>query len=68
MNRAKTERLVAILDIWNTGEVSLREVGLKFDMPRDSVARTLYAARKRGFKVLTFTHSEASQRQTIFRR
>ena len=67
MNPAKTDRLVAILDVWNTGKVSLREVGIKFDMPRDSVARTLYAARKRGFKVLTFSPAEASLRQKLFR-
>lgn len=63
----KTERLMAILNIWNTGEVSLRQIGNKFNIPRDSVARLLFHARKRGFKVLTFTHSEASQRQQMFK-
>ena len=67
MNPAKNDRLRHILEVWNTGDVSLREVGMKFDMPRDSVARLLYHARKRGFTVLTFSHREASQRQRIFK-
>jgi hypothetical protein len=67
MNPGKNDRLRNILEIWNTGEVSLREVGVKFDMPRDSVARLLFNARKRGFKVLTFTRQEAARRANVFK-
>ena len=67
MSHSKSERLKQILTMWNTGDVSIREIGLAFDMPRGSVARTLFEARKRGLKVLTFTHVEAARRARLFK-
>lgn len=62
MSHSKTERLNGILSLWNTGTISMREIAVEFDIPRNTVARILYDARRRGLRVIACTPSEAARR------
>lgn len=67
VSKAKAERLKRMLAMWNTGKHTSAEVGVAFSLPRGSVCRILWEARRDGFRVLKIP-AAVNRRKEIMRR
>jgi len=65
VSAAKTERLLKILALWNPGTKTASEIGAIFGMPRGSVLRTLWQARRRGYRVVRVSDDERIRRWRV---